>query len=384
MSTTATAMSFPAPYGYADYVASIDVSVLTSDQYGVIRTFLMRVLDLTAEARGALAVNLANSTAVALHHTPPSNVPPELFLVCVASAYQARHGGVVPPPTGWGAQPAPPPADGGRPLRRVRTRSPAYGQPQPGVRPAARPTPPRPAAGLRAASDLAALPGSARRPAGDPTSAPAVGPAAGALRATAVRHASRRRSACGPCPGSPPRFDQPPVDPRPTATVPVEPTRRSAPSRRPGRPASQVVRRPRFLAPPRPCRRTRSRQPRRPPRRSTPGRLPPHPPRRARRSVPSRLRGRRGSPDRTRRPWPPVARKRTAPTATPRHPIGRADQHFGRARRGSPTDAPVPFRGARLPRPLGLDADAPRGARGHAAVAHRPPRQPVGRAPPGP
>ncbi|MGZ4704253.1 MAG: RDD family protein, partial [Acidimicrobiales bacterium] len=107
MATAATAMSFPAPYGYADYVASIDVSVLTNDQYGVIRTFLMRVLDLTVEARGALAVKLANATALQLHHTPPANLPPELFLVCVASAYQARHGGVVPAATGGGSQPRP-------------------------------------------------------------------------------------------------------------------------------------------------------------------------------------------------------------------------------------------------------------------------------------
>ena len=74
---------------------------------------------------------------------PAANLAPELFLVCVAAAYQARHGGVTAP-SGWGAStwpapapvpaPAPPPGYGAPPAMassRVR--------PAAGVRPAARP-----------------------------------------------------------------------------------------------------------------------------------------------------------------------------------------------------------------------------------------------------
>jgi hypothetical protein len=38
--TLPTAMTFPAPYGYEDYVATLDVSVLTSDDYSLIRGYL--------------------------------------------------------------------------------------------------------------------------------------------------------------------------------------------------------------------------------------------------------------------------------------------------------------------------------------------------------
>jgi uncharacterized RDD family membrane protein YckC len=119
-STSTMAMSFLAPYGYEAYVASIDTSGLTNDQYRVIRTFLLRVLALTGGARAALAVKLANHTALELRHSPPPGLAPELFLVCVAAAYQRRHGGPMaasppgygPPPAGYGP---PPPAGYGEP-----------------------------------------------------------------------------------------------------------------------------------------------------------------------------------------------------------------------------------------------------------------------------
>ena len=112
----AAPMSFPAPYGYESYVASIDVSALTNAQYGVIRSFLIRVLQLTPGARAALAVKLANSTSLQLRHTPPPGIPPELFLVCVAAGYQLRHGGPAAPPPVWAPPAGPawgPPAPGG-------------------------------------------------------------------------------------------------------------------------------------------------------------------------------------------------------------------------------------------------------------------------------
>jgi hypothetical protein len=95
----AVALTFHVPPGYESYAASLDVSGLDAQQYQLIRSYLTRVLQLSPEARLAMALRLANPVAVALDHDPPAGVGPELFLVCVASAYQQRHGGPAP---GWG------------------------------------------------------------------------------------------------------------------------------------------------------------------------------------------------------------------------------------------------------------------------------------------
>lgn len=131
------AVAFPPPPGWEAYASSLDVSAITDAQYGLIRSFLIRVFELTPGSRSALAVRLANPTAVRMRHQPPAGLAPEVFLACVASAYQVRHGGllvpswfapapsgplagVAPPPPGAGhwsapAPPAPAPAGGWAP-----------------------------------------------------------------------------------------------------------------------------------------------------------------------------------------------------------------------------------------------------------------------------
>jgi len=94
----AIAVTFPPPPGMEHYARSLDVSALTNDQYQVIRSFLMRVFQFTPEARLALGIRLANPVAIALKHDPPPMVNPEIFLLCVAAAYQLRHGG---PAAAW-------------------------------------------------------------------------------------------------------------------------------------------------------------------------------------------------------------------------------------------------------------------------------------------
>lgn len=86
----AVAVNFPPPYGYESYVASLDVGSLSERQYGLIRSFLLRAPQLAPPARTAVAVRLANPVASQLNHTPPQMVPPDLFLACVAAAYQLR------------------------------------------------------------------------------------------------------------------------------------------------------------------------------------------------------------------------------------------------------------------------------------------------------
>jgi uncharacterized RDD family membrane protein YckC len=88
-------VAFFAPPGLQPYVATLDASAVTAEQYGVIRLFLMRALRLSPEARAALGYRLAGAVAARIHQPVPGWLPPETFLVCVASAYQRRHGGHV-------------------------------------------------------------------------------------------------------------------------------------------------------------------------------------------------------------------------------------------------------------------------------------------------
>ncbi len=106
-------ITFAPPPGLDAYVASLDVVGLTAEQYGVIRSFLLRVLDLSPPARWSVSVKLANATALRLRLQPPAGVNPELFLVCVAAAYQRRTNPSAAvgayPSGGYGAYPPPVP-----------------------------------------------------------------------------------------------------------------------------------------------------------------------------------------------------------------------------------------------------------------------------------
>jgi uncharacterized RDD family membrane protein YckC len=97
--------AFPPPWGYEGYVASLDLGGMTSEQYGVVRNFLLRAHHLAPGARAHLAVRLANPLSGVLRHYPPPNLHPELFLVCVAAAWQRAHA-PVPPNGAWPAAPA--------------------------------------------------------------------------------------------------------------------------------------------------------------------------------------------------------------------------------------------------------------------------------------
>jgi uncharacterized RDD family membrane protein YckC len=128
--TLPTAMTFPAPYGYEDYVATLDVSVLTSDDYSLIRGYLLRTPRFAPQVRYSLAVELANPVAAKLRLTAPA-MHPEAFLMCVAAASQRRYGGP------WGYGPAvaggygPAPAAGGYGLPPVAGYPPLPAGPSP-------------------------------------------------------------------------------------------------------------------------------------------------------------------------------------------------------------------------------------------------------------
>lgn len=98
---TSVAYSFVPPPGWEPYAASLDVSAMTAEQYGIVRGFLVRGADLTVAARNQLALRLAEPLATVLSHEPPAGVPADVFLRCAAAAYQRRHGGLDWSAPGW-------------------------------------------------------------------------------------------------------------------------------------------------------------------------------------------------------------------------------------------------------------------------------------------
>jgi uncharacterized RDD family membrane protein YckC len=87
---------FPPPPGFEGYAASLDITALDEDSYGLVRSYLLRMPELSPNARDHLAVRLANPLAVRMGHTPPRGVAPQAFLACVAAAWQRAHGGPAP------------------------------------------------------------------------------------------------------------------------------------------------------------------------------------------------------------------------------------------------------------------------------------------------
>jgi hypothetical protein len=85
------AVWFPVPQGLDQFAATIDPTALTDQQYTVIRTFLMRNREFSADARHAVATDLATRVGVQLHHDRVTAVHPEAFLLCVVARYQRRN-----------------------------------------------------------------------------------------------------------------------------------------------------------------------------------------------------------------------------------------------------------------------------------------------------
>ncbi len=92
---SAVPIAFYAPVGSEAYVASLDVGALDEEDFSLIRSFLLRVGDLTPEARASTAMSLAEGVRARIRHELPQSIEPELFLVCVASAFQLRQGNLL-------------------------------------------------------------------------------------------------------------------------------------------------------------------------------------------------------------------------------------------------------------------------------------------------
>jgi uncharacterized RDD family membrane protein YckC len=105
-------VSFAPPPGLEAYTATLDTSRVGTEEYQAVRTFLLRAASLPPGPRSALALQLANPLAGRLRPPPPAGISPELYLHCVAAAYQQRQRQAAPVaaapawPVDGGAQPA--------------------------------------------------------------------------------------------------------------------------------------------------------------------------------------------------------------------------------------------------------------------------------------
>lgn len=120
--TSEVPIAFLAPAGYEAYISSLDVGALDEEDFSLIRSFLLRVHLLTPAARASVALGLAEGVRRRIRHTLPWALDPELFLVCVASAFQLRRGHLLADAALGLAPVAPVPVGPGRERRRRRGR----------------------------------------------------------------------------------------------------------------------------------------------------------------------------------------------------------------------------------------------------------------------
>ncbi|MGD9792371.1 MAG: RDD family protein [Acidimicrobiia bacterium] len=83
-----SAVWFPSPPGWERYVAELPVAALSSEQYELVRTFLLRAPSLTVAARSELAGRLAHQISMVLGRPLGPGTPPELWLSAVAASWQ--------------------------------------------------------------------------------------------------------------------------------------------------------------------------------------------------------------------------------------------------------------------------------------------------------
>lgn len=86
--------AFYPPHGCDAYCAVLDVARIDSEQFLLIRNLLLRLYEMGPDARASLSTRLAHEVALVCTPPPPVGLPAELYLVCVCSAYQMRHGGL--------------------------------------------------------------------------------------------------------------------------------------------------------------------------------------------------------------------------------------------------------------------------------------------------
>jgi len=93
--TAETPVAFLPPPGYEGLVAGLDVGALDDEDFALVRAFLLRVDTMEPAERTRLAHALAEGVRRRIDQPVSVPVTAELWLVCVASAYQSRRGNLL-------------------------------------------------------------------------------------------------------------------------------------------------------------------------------------------------------------------------------------------------------------------------------------------------
>lgn len=83
---------FLPPPGLEGYVPTLDVGRMTEEEYVLARSVLIRVAELSSDARYHLCLRTADLLSRRFGTPRPQWLAPEPYLICIASAYQRRTG----------------------------------------------------------------------------------------------------------------------------------------------------------------------------------------------------------------------------------------------------------------------------------------------------
>lgn len=90
--TAGRPLVFLPPPGLEPYVATLDVGRMTDEEYVLARSVLIRVTELSDDARYHLCLRMADLLSSRFGLPRPEWLVPEPYLICLASAYQQRTG----------------------------------------------------------------------------------------------------------------------------------------------------------------------------------------------------------------------------------------------------------------------------------------------------
>ena len=93
--TGAGPVAFHPPAGYESYVATLDVGALDDEDFSFVREVLLRLDSMEQGARDRLLREVAEAVLARTGLRLPGPIDPQTWLVCVASAYQLRQGGLL-------------------------------------------------------------------------------------------------------------------------------------------------------------------------------------------------------------------------------------------------------------------------------------------------
>jgi uncharacterized RDD family membrane protein YckC len=147
--TTLRPVQFFVPPGCEDIVRAVDVGGMTTGDYELVRSFLVRWGDFSDLQRPTVAAKVAGPLWQRFRHPVPSWLGPDYYLACLGAAYQLRHPVSHPVPSSpsgrasvggpgsWGDPQAPQPAGGpqqrGGPQRAWRVELPTVSSDEPGT-----------------------------------------------------------------------------------------------------------------------------------------------------------------------------------------------------------------------------------------------------------